>query len=269
MRTGIVLALVAVSSLLVVSCSSSPLKPDTVSWGSVDDSARGETSKAKQEENGPKLTAKEYAAKFDSSIDCEYAAREQYGKNPKNGLALLAACMKRSDFIVLDVFTENPWAKAWKDPQRFHYIAQVVANRGGLVVSDMEKLQQARVPIYSVAQALERPDQTVGRVVLARALYTGPDKQRPELATYKVTDVVLDAETNDFAGKIPAIGEPTGQMLLVEAKPGDESPGPQEEYIIVGEVIGAEERFNDEESSDQKAIVLKTMLRVRPYGYFR
>jgi hypothetical protein len=268
----VLIALVSGLSMaaLAASCAS-PYKPETVSWGSVDDSTRG-TKTEVVADDGPKMTATEFAAKFDSPIDCEYEARTQYKASPKSGLALLSACMNRPDFTVLTVFTEEPWMKLFKDPHRFLHIARVVGNRGGRVGPDLVELQAAQVPIYSVEQALDRPKQTVGRIVLARGLYSGQDKERPELHSYLETTVPLDGEGGlEVAGdgKLPSIGEPVGRVMLVEPKRSDEEAVAESEYIIVGEVLGTETRFAEEDAEDQRALVIKTLLRIKPYAFIR
>lgn len=258
------------AALLAASCAS-PYKTRTQSWGDVDEESRGKVTAKAEVEEGEKLTPEQFASRFQSSAECEYEAREQYKKSPKRGLALLGACLKRSDFIVLDIFWSEPWAKLFKDPHRFVQIARVIGNRGGTVSGDLLKLQQNTLPVYSVEQALEQPKQTVGRIVIARGLYMRHDKEHTDKRLYQETkiDVERASELAMGDGRLPSVGDGTGRFLVVEERRDADTPAVDKEYVIVGEVTGVEDRFNEETGEEQRVVMLKALKRVEPYGFLR
>ena len=260
----------ALTALFGAGCAS-PYQTQTATWGQVDDETRGSTAKVAKGETGPNMTAKEMATSFKTSAECEDAARAQYEKNPRHGLALLGACLKRSDSTVLDVFWNDPWAKLFKDPHRFLQIARVVANRGGAVATDLPTMQAQRVPLFGVQQSLEAEKPPTGRIILARVLYIRTDTERPDLRVYEESrvDQVAAAEQPTAEGKVPSVGEPTGRMLLVEPRRGEEIPGVEEEYILVAEVTGKLARFNEETGQDEEFLSVTTLGRLKAYAYLR
>jgi hypothetical protein len=86
----------------------------------------------------------------------------------------LRCCVDEGRFTALRVLL----AGAWDQPlgtrvEAPALLARVIAERGGDVDADLALLHEHRIPLFTLAQALARPDRLRGALVILRARVTG------------------------------------------------------------------------------------------------
>ena len=118
---------------------------------------------------GGKRSADEVAAGFHNATVCEAAARRLYTEDAAQGWALLVACVRKGDFILLKPLLEPPWdAEIQKRKTGAPLLTSVIAARGGDIAGDLALLHQKRFPIFSLTAALAEPDAYMGRLIVVR-----------------------------------------------------------------------------------------------------
>jgi hypothetical protein len=233
------IAFVALALVLFASCASDKYRPRTTEWGDDDDEAPVVRAPAADKPQGEtkKLTASELANSLRSPIACEQKADEYYKRDKKAGLALLRACVERSDFTDLNMLLKPPWNTEIKvEPKLQAMIAEVCARRGGFVERDTWLARQAGIQIYDVNTALAAKDAAIGRLVLARGAVTnvGEDKQMGTVAT------IAESSWSDIANDDAKAPEPkddlegkTGRFVFARVDKKDDRFAPGKQFVFV------------------------------------
>jgi len=121
--------------------------------------------------------AKALAAKAVSAAECAKHAKWVKERNPKDGWALLNACVEKGDFqrgaftdvkLVLDPIWDEDFAT---QPNAGKLVARLIALRGGDIDGDLPRFQKTRLPVFPLSAAMRQPDVYKGRLVLVRATY--------------------------------------------------------------------------------------------------
>jgi len=131
--------------------------------------------------------AKEFAARVQSlrPNECEAAAREVFQVKADDAWTAMKICAKKKDFRLLSALLADPWVEVVKHKSDgIKVLARVIANRGGAVATDLDLVQQQKVPLFSLQSALAQPAVYKGQYVLVRA---------------KVSDVKVGAGTPTLA----------------------------------------------------------------------
>jgi hypothetical protein len=101
---------------------------------------------------------------------CEAAARILLTTNHENGWRALAGCVANGRFTALRALLRGDWdhdLQTRSDAPLL--IARIIAERGGNVDDDLPLLHEHRVPLFSLRQALARPELYQGALVIVRA----------------------------------------------------------------------------------------------------
>lgn len=111
-----------------------------------------------------------YAARFRRSETCEQAARNALAVSRDKAWEVLRACVKRGQFTLLRRLLDGGWdAELQSRADAGLLIVQVIAARGGDVDGDLNPIRQRRVPLFSLAAAVDNPALYKGRLVVLRA----------------------------------------------------------------------------------------------------
>jgi hypothetical protein len=113
--------------------------------------------------------ARSIALAHDAAHTCELTARAIRAKDRARGWAVMEQCVSRPDFTDLELLLSVPWV----DELRAHHdhaalVAQVIAARGGDVMSDLRLVRRAKLPVFSLKAAVNEPDSYKGKLVLMR-----------------------------------------------------------------------------------------------------
>lgn len=222
-------ACVAFPALLGIACAGDPYGTRTTSW---DSSTPSTTSSAPAAPTATgekkKLTAAEVAASAKSAEDCQAAARDYYKDDKKRGLTLLKACATRDDFLELAWLIAGPWkADVVEDEALQLTVAEVIARRGGFVEADTHACRKAGILIYDVNTAVNRAEQLVGKLVLARATVVGvarekTDKGTAQIATFAESTWADEAEDETKAPPpLDELNPSTGRNVFAQVEPGE------------------------------------------------
>ncbi|MBS1152140.1 MAG: putative lipoprotein [Myxococcaceae bacterium] len=143
--------------------------------------AKPETKMSAEEAFGPsvarKLTPaeakaalgppKEWAQQFRRDLDCERAAKEleaNYGHDM--AWSYLKGCITKGGFTQLKTLCVN-WEEDLKTrPEAGSLIAQVIGARGGKINTDLQIVQEARIPLFDLASALKQSSAFKGRYLI-------------------------------------------------------------------------------------------------------
>lgn len=110
---------------------------------------------------------KEWAKQFPRDLECEKGARgleEAHGH--EIAWTYVKACITRGGFTQLKTLCEN-WTEDLKTrPEAGSILAQVIASRGGHLKSDMEIVQQLRIPLFELSAAVKQSSAFKGRYLL-------------------------------------------------------------------------------------------------------
>lgn len=247
--------------LLGAACSGNKYGVRTQTWGEAGDSDYDDAREDKQAEER-KLTAREYAARFNTSAECEMEARRIETMNKPSGVALFHACLDRDDFRELEPFYTAPWRSLLANPKAMVDLGRIIAKRGGWLVEDLAYLQQQDVDVLFLSQALEQPEQARGKVLITRIRFLEPRKDVPgQLVFEEVTLSPEDdlGEEEDVPGDVRFPSALTGQRVLLEL-PGQKEPlRPGDELIVVGELLGVEPVLNKEVLEEQDWAVIRVL----------
>jgi hypothetical protein len=111
----------------------------------------------------------DFAVRVEGSSRCEQAARSLLPGTPDQAWRALWACVCDGHFTALRNLTDGAWDH---ELQTRHdaplLVARVIAQRGGDVESDLRIIHDRRVPLFGLHQALARPDQLRGAIVILR-----------------------------------------------------------------------------------------------------
>ncbi|MBI5548180.1 MAG: hypothetical protein HY901_30230 [Deltaproteobacteria bacterium] len=153
-------------AMLLSACASPGLRDRTIP----DEPPASEPAPAAQAPPAPRaFNPKAFAAGFTRLADCEQAARDLQPKGPEQAWAVLRECVSRG-FVNLKRVTDGGWESdlgSRKDASLL--LARMIAARGGELESDLAVLRARRIPIFSLASAMEQPKTYSGRLVLVRA----------------------------------------------------------------------------------------------------
>ncbi len=259
--------------LLAGGCAGDKFGTRTQTWSEAGDSDyTGESVKADKK----KLTAREYAARFPSSAECEIEARRVETFDERGGVALFKACLDRADFREIEPYVSTPWRALLTDEGSLTDLARIIANRGGWVADDLSVLQQRDVEVLALSQALEQPEQARGKVLIARVRYLEPRKGVPgqlvfEEATLTPDDALLEDEEATAApvneARFPTVL--TGQRVLLELPDRKAPLRPGDELIVAAELLGVERVLNAELAEEQEWAVLRVLGEFTPETRFR
>ncbi|MFP2929184.1 hypothetical protein ACLESO_29080 [Pyxidicoccus sp. 3LG] len=140
---------------------------------------------------------KGFAARYPNPALCEAAARRVQGSSREEGWAALRACIEHTPFTQLSALLGTAWAEDLRvRPEGASLIARVVAQRGGSVNGELRLLQERRIPIFSLASAMDRPDTYKGRYVLLRAQVADSRTADERPTVWLVEHSLTSVETN-------------------------------------------------------------------------
>jgi hypothetical protein len=114
--------------------------------------------------------ASDFAARVDGPARCADAAAQLLPAARERAWALLKRCVALGRFTALRALLSGAWDRELSTRgDAPELLARVVAMRGGDVDADVRLLHDRRVPLFSLAQALARPELFRGALVLVRA----------------------------------------------------------------------------------------------------
>ncbi|MEW5855151.1 MAG: hypothetical protein AB2A00_40620 [Myxococcota bacterium] len=116
-----------------------------------------------------KLTAKEYAQKFNSPRACEEEARRLLGENRQKGWAMIRACVDLGNEPDIRTLLASPWLDELRERSDAGLLlGQVMAARGGNLNHDLALCHEQRVPLFGLKAALAEPGTYKGRILVLR-----------------------------------------------------------------------------------------------------
>ncbi|MBU8894824.1 hypothetical protein DRW03_27160 [Corallococcus sp. H22C18031201] len=144
---------------------------------------------------------KAFVARFPTPGMCEAAARRLQATSPDEAWAALKACVELTPFTQLSVLLGRPWSdELLVRPDGADLIARVVAQRGGGVDGELRTLSDHKVPIFSLASAVSRPDTYKGRYVLLRAQVADQREEGERPTVWLVEHALESAPSNQDLG---------------------------------------------------------------------
>jgi hypothetical protein len=115
----------------------------------------------------PKASPEKWAQGFRRPGECEAAARDlETTTSHEVAWSYLKGCVSRPDFGLLPALLDNWSADLKSRPEGASILAQVIACRGGSVGTDLQLVQQRRLPLFELSAALQQPKAFKGRYVL-------------------------------------------------------------------------------------------------------
>jgi hypothetical protein len=163
------------------------------------------------------LSAREYAARFPTDIECETEIRRIARLNVDLALQLLQACVDRGRFRRISALIDGPWVNALAArPEAAAICTRVAAARGGDVESDVEKCQHVGFPVATLAQVMADPEKAGGKVAILRA------KVDDEHSTKKETRLVEVQRDETEAASLPT-GRRVAARFVGQSPPSSES----------------------------------------------
>ena len=175
MRPALRRGALAASALLAVGCATAPRATVSgdqafgVKRGDVAPGEAGTRTETARTEAAPRklMTPEKWARGYIRPGECESAA---HGLIEESGRDLawtyLKACTARTDFGLLKRLIENWTPELKSKPEAATVLAGVIANRGGLVKTDLMALQQKRLPLFELSAAVRQPDAFKGRYLV-------------------------------------------------------------------------------------------------------
>lgn len=181
---------------------------------------REEAALAKSEAEPPPPSAladpKAFAARYSNPAVCEAAARRLQARSREEGWAGLKACVEHTPFTQLDALLGRAWAEDLRvRPEGASLIARVVAQRGGSVTGELQRLQQQRIPIFSLSSAMDRPDTYKGRYVLLRAQVADQRTEGERPTVWLVEHTLQSVETHtpvDYGERSDTVSSFSGDL---------------------------------------------------------
>ncbi|QSQ15513.1 hypothetical protein [Myxococcus landrumensis] len=150
---------------------------------------------------GAKEDPKGFVARFPNPAVCEAAARRLQAESREEGWAAIKACIELTPFTQMRALLSGPWNEDLRmRPEAASLIARVVAQRGGSVRGELQYLQEQKIPIFSLASAVDRPDTYKGRYVLLRAQVADQRSEGEKPTVWLVEHALSSVETNMSVG---------------------------------------------------------------------
>lgn len=144
---------------------------------------------------------KAFTARYPNPALCEAAARRLQAESRDEGWAALKACIELTPFTQIRALLGGAWAEDLRvRPDAASLIARVVAQRGGSVSGELQYLQERKIPIFSLASAVERPDTYKGRYVMLRARVADQRSEGEKPTVWLVEHTLASVETNAPVG---------------------------------------------------------------------
>lgn len=171
-----------------------------------------ETSKPRK----PPVNPEKWARSHRRPIECEASARSLISTSGREtAWTYFKACADRSDFGLLEVALDN-WAEELKTrAEAPGLLAQIIANRGGAISTDIQLLQKRRVPLFELSAALAQPEAFKGRYLLfvGRIGKIKSVKGRQELVVQEVSRTAEEASvfaSGSYGSKSGSSGSASG-----------------------------------------------------------
>jgi hypothetical protein len=150
--------------LLLSACAHDPVQPDPVSEPPPCCNERVEATAF------PDGEGHDFAARVEAPARCEAAARARLAVAPDEAWRGLWDCVLKGRFTALRPLLRDGWDHELKTRADAPLLmARVIAERGGDVETDLSMIHELRVPLFSLSQALARPDLYRGALVIVRA----------------------------------------------------------------------------------------------------
>jgi hypothetical protein len=139
-----------------------------------------------------------FASQFVRPADCERSARELQLSSRERAWAGLKACVNRGNFLLLRLLANSAWAHDLQTrPEAPELLTRLVARRGGAVLMDLSMLQEQRVPIFTLSDAVDEPELYKGRYVMFRAKVNERRSEGRSL-TARLEETVLKSEAFEY-----------------------------------------------------------------------
>lgn len=199
MRIEIWRAIGWVPLIMVLGCAQPAAK---MSWDTAYGLKEGSSDELQKEATRyrpPKETPELWAQKFNRAVDCEKAAVQLAERLKRDtGWTFLKGCIGRADFGHLELLFSHWLTELRARPEAIELLAQIIANRGGLVDQDVLSLQKYKLAVFTLKAAAGQPKIFAGRSVLfmGRVENIGTVKGRTELTVIEVAP--QEAETRNF-----------------------------------------------------------------------
>ncbi len=219
---------------------------EQVRWDDATETVAPETTPTKATAADKPLSARDYAARFPTDVDCEAEVRRISKRNVDLGLQLLRVCIERGDFRRISALTDGSWVTALvARPEAPALCARVVAARGGDVDSDVTACQRAGFPVATLEQAFSNPDKAAGKLVIVRAQLDPEHKSKKDT---RLVEMQLDdrepasqATGRRLAAHLGAQVMPPGEAVLLArvVKITDDTLVDDGEMVTVIDVISS------------------------------
>ncbi|MCE9671155.1 hypothetical protein LY474_25425 [Myxococcus stipitatus] len=144
---------------------------------------------------------KAFVARNPNPALCEAAARRIQPESREEAWAALKACIELTPFTQIRALLGSAWTEELRTrPEAASLIARVVAQRGGSVNGELPYLQEKKIPIFSLASAVDRPDTYKGRYVLVRAQVADQRVEGERPTVWLVEHTLTSVETSAPVG---------------------------------------------------------------------
>ncbi|MCP3099413.1 hypothetical protein LZ198_11085 [Myxococcus sp. K15C18031901] len=142
-----------------------------------------------------------FVARYPNPALCEAAARRIQPESREEAWTALKACIELTPFTQLRALLGPAWTEDLRTrPEAASLIARVVAQRGGSVNGELQYLQEKKIPIFSLASAVDRPDTYKGRYVLVRAQVADQRTEGERPTVWLVEQTLSSVETSAPVG---------------------------------------------------------------------
>lgn len=141
-----------------------------------------------------------FAARYPRPDMCEGAARSVQGLSRDKAWEVLRACVDRGDFTLIKRLLDGGWDRELTSkPDAAQLIAKVVAQRGGDVYGDLNRLRQRRIPLFGLGPAVTHPDLYKGRLLLVRAQVERISQDKGKVSA-RLLEYALSGSLKDVPG---------------------------------------------------------------------
>jgi hypothetical protein len=176
--------------------------------------------------DGVKKSAADVAAGKSTASACMDNAEKIGGDS---GVSLVRECMHRSDYTDLARAVKEPWLpKMRTNAQLQARVVEVIARRGGFLERDAPVLKRGKLPMLTLAEAIEK-NAKLGTLVIARGTVETVASEKWGKGTGLVAHIAetswLDADAAEIDGETPsaadvelAVPKRTGRMFYVRVE---------------------------------------------------
>ncbi|MBI5068658.1 MAG: hypothetical protein HZB56_10495 [Deltaproteobacteria bacterium] len=141
-----------------------------------------------------------FAARYPRPDLCEGAARSVQGLSRDKAWEVLRACVDRGGFTHIKRLLDGTWDKELTTkPDAAQLIAKVVAQRGGDVYGDLNRLRQRRIPLFGLGPAVTHPELYRGRLLLVRAMVERISQDKGKVSA-RLMEYALSGSLKDVPG---------------------------------------------------------------------